>query len=167
MSLTRMARYRRQTRLEAPLEEVWQFHSTVEGLTAVTPDWFDLRVESITGPDGAADPTVLEAGSTVELSMQPLGVGPRQRWTSRITERERQDDLAWFRDEMRTGPFPHWLHTHRFRADGDATVMTDAVDYQLPVLPAAFAPLGRPFFEPLFAYRHRRTRQLLEGAAPR
>ena len=160
-----MASYRRQTRLDAPLEAVWQFHSTVDGLAAVTPSWFDLRVESVTGPDGAADPAILEAGATVSLSMRPLGVGPRQHWTSRIVERQRQDDLAWFRDEMLEGPFPRWVHTHRFRADGDATVMTDIVEYRLPALLGTLAPLGRPFFEPLFAFRHRRTRRLLGGAA--
>lgn len=159
-----MAQYRRQTRVRAPLDEVWAFHSTVDGLTALTPGWMHLRVESVRGPDSAADPGVLDAGSEVSLSMRPFGVGPRRRWTSRIVERERRDDEAWFRDEMVEGPFPRWVHTHRFAADGDATVVTDGVDYALPLLPRPLSPLGWPFFEPLFAYRHRRTRRLLGGA---
>lgn len=161
-----MTRYRRRVRVQAPLDDVWAFHSTVDGLTALTPDWMGLRVESLEGPDGESDPDVLDAGSVVRLSMRPFGVGPRQRWTSRILERERQDGVAWFRDEMVKGPFPRWVHTHRFTAQGDATVVTDLVDYDLPVVPPVLSPLGLPFFEPLFAYRHRRTRELLEAETP-
>jgi len=158
-----MARYRRRVRVRAPLEEVWTFHSKVEGLEALTPTWLYLRVESVRGPDGEPDPKVLDAGSVVRLSIRPFGVGPRQRWTSRILERERQGAVAWFRDEMVEGPFPRWVHTHRFTAADDSTHVTDTVDYDLPVVPPVLSPLGLPFFEPLFAFRHRRTRQLLEG----
>ena len=41
----------------------------------------------MTAPDGEPDPEVLEAGSRIKLSMRPFGVGPRQEWTSVITER--------------------------------------------------------------------------------
>lgn len=158
-----MTSYRRQTRVRAPLSEVWRFHSTVDGLVALTPGWMNLRVETVLGPDGEPDPEALGAGTEVRLSMRPLGVGPRQRWTSRILERERRDGEARFRDEMVEGPFPHWIHTHRFVADGDATLVTDLVEYELPLVPRPLSALGWPLFEPLFAYRHRRTRQLLEG----
>lgn len=157
-----MARYQRQTRVRAPLDEVWSFHSGVEGLEAVTPGWMRLRVESVRGPRGETDPPELEAGATVGLSMRPLGVGPRQSWTTRIVERERRRDRAWFRDEMVDGPFPRWVHTHRFRADGDGTLLTDAVEYALPFLPGPLSALGWPGFELMFAYRHRRTAALLE-----
>lgn len=158
-----MARFRKRSTVEAPLEAVWSFHSGVDGLVAVTPSWLHLRVESVTGPDGEPDPEVLEAGATVELSMRPFGVGPRQRWTSHIAERVRRDGLAWFRDVMLEGPFPRWQHTHRFRARGPRTVLEDVVDYRLPLLPGPLSALGRPGFEIMFAHRHRRTRALLEG----
>lgn len=158
-----MARYRRRTRVHAPIEEVWSFQSTVEGLEAVTPGWMGLRVESVRGPAGEEGSVLLEEGATVRLSMCPFGVGPRQRWTSRIVERVRRERVAWFRDEMVEGPFPRWVHTHRFRADGDGTVVIDDVEYVLPFLPGPLSALGRPGFELLFAYRHRRMAALLEG----
>jgi len=160
-----MATYRRETRVRAPLEPVWEFHSRIEGLEALTPGFMNLRVERVVGPDGERDPGVMTAGSRVETSVRPFGVGPRRRVDSVIRERERGDGVARFVDEMETGPFPEWRHTHAFFADGDATVVRDRVDYALPGGPVgrAVSPLGWLGFEPMFRYRHRRTRGLLEG----
>jgi len=65
---------------------------------------------------------------------------------------------------MRDGPFEHWAHTHRFVADGEETVLTDSVEYELPLgaLGRALGPLAVVGFEPMFRYRHRRTKALLE-----
>lgn len=164
-----MATYRRETRVAAPLDEVWAFHSGISGLEALTPGFMNLRVEGVTGPDGDPDPDVLEAGARIDLSMRPLDVGPRQTWTSVITEREEGDGSAMFRDRMEGGPFPEWVHTHRFFADGEETLVVDSVEYRLPGGPVGelVGPLGWIGFEPMFRYRHRRTRELLEGPTPR
>lgn len=158
-----MAVYERRSRVAAPLTTVWRFHVRAEALSAVTPSWMRLRVESARGPDGEPDPDVLEAGTEVSVSVRPFGVGPRRGWTSRIVEFERHDDAAWFRDEMIDGPFPRWVHAHRFHAAGEHTVLTDRVEYRLPVLPGPLSALGWPGFEAMFAYRHYRTRRLLAG----
>ncbi|MFB6255405.1 MAG: SRPBCC family protein [Haloplanus sp.] len=159
-----MAVYQRRTRVAAPLDEVWDFHSRVTGLEALTPGWMNLRVESVTGPDGESDPGILETGSRIDASMRPFGVAPRQRWTSVITERERNAGSAHFRDEMEGGPFRRWEHTHRFFADGNETVVDDRVAYALPfgAVGEAASRLARVGFEPMFRFRHRRTRELLE-----
>ncbi|MFB6130476.1 MAG: SRPBCC family protein [Salinigranum sp.] len=159
-----MAVYQRRTRVRAPFEEVWQFHSRAAGLEALTPAWMNLRIEAVRGPDGDPDPEVLVAGSTVRASIRPFGVGPRQRWTSYIVRREERPGAAMFRDEMRGGPFSRWVHTHRFFADGDDTLVRDRVEYELPLggLGRCAGPLARVGFEPMFRYRHRRTRDLLE-----
>ena len=165
-----MATYRRAVRVAAPFDEVWAFHSRISGLEALTPGWMGLEVAAVHGPDGTPDPEVLETGSEIEMALRPLTVGPPQRWTARITGRDRDEGSGWFRDEMVDGPFDRWVHTHRFFADGDATIVDDRVEYALPG-----GPLGRladPFavvgFEPMFRFRHRKTRQLLEsgGAGP-
>jgi ligand-binding SRPBCC domain-containing protein len=161
-----MAVYRRRTRVAAPFDEVWDFHSRVSGLEALTPGWMGLEVEGVRGPDGDPDPAVLETGSRIRMSMRPLGVGPKQRWVSRIVARERDDDgdEGFFRDDMEGGPFARWVHTHRFVAAGDETVVEDEVEYELPggSVGRAVSPLARVGFEPMFAFRHRKTRQLLE-----
>lgn len=157
--------YERATRVEASLEDVFEFYSSPEGLLALTPSWVDLRIEAATGPDGEPDPDVLEEGAAVTSSLSPFGVLPRQRWVSEIVERRTGDDVAGFTDVMVDGPFPEWTHTHRFVEDGDGTIVYDRVEYELPGGPAgrALAPLGFVGFEPMFRYRHRRTRALLEA----
>ena len=159
-----MPTYRHESRVRAPLAEVWEFHSKIEGLEALTPVFANLRVESARGSDGEPDPEILEEGAAVDLSVRPFGVGPRQAWTSTIVERREESGAALFRDEMRDGPFPHWVHTHSFYADGGDTIARDRVEYRLP-----FGDLGRlagPFavigFEPVFRYRHAETKRLLE-----
>jgi ligand-binding SRPBCC domain-containing protein len=159
-----MAVYQREVRVAAPFDDVWEFHSHASGLEALTPGWMNLELEAVTGPDGEPNPDVLAAGSRVESSMRPFGVGPRQRWTSVITEREEGDGTAYFRDEMEGGPFARWRHTHRFFEDGDETVVNDRVEYALPLgaLGRTVSPLAVVGLDPMFRYRHRKTRELLE-----
>ena len=160
-----MAAYQRRTRVAAPFDRVWDFYSRVEGLEALTPDWMRMRVEWVRGPDGEADPDVLEAGSEIRLSVRPFGAGPRRAWTSRIESREEGDGEAVFRDTMADGPFERWVHTHAFRDVDGGTVVDDRVTYELPFgdVGRALGPVAAVGFEPMFRYRHRRTRELLEG----
>ncbi|PSP93263.1 cyclase [Halobacteriales archaeon QS_4_62_28] len=159
-----MSVYERSVRVDAPLERVWDFHSKGSGLEALTPDWMNLVIEESRGPDGEPDPEILEAGAVIVSSVRPFGVGPRQNWTSEIVTREEGDDHAMFRDLMTDGPFRHWEHTHRFVADGDATLVHDRVEYQFPggSLGKAIGPFAYVGFEPMFRFRHRKTRELLE-----
>ncbi|AGN00011.1 hypothetical protein L593_00280 [Salinarchaeum sp. Harcht-Bsk1] len=159
-----MAVYERTTRVRAPFEEVWEFHATTDGLVALTPNWLGLKVEEVTGPDGEPDPAELVEGSEIQLSLRPFGVGPRRRTKSVIVERREQDGTAFFRDRMVEGPFSEWLHTHAFYAGEDDTIVRDRVEYELPGgapgrLAARAMVVG---MAPMFRYRHRRTRELLE-----
>lgn len=158
-----MAVYERSVRLPAPLEEVWRFHAAVDGLEVVTPGWFNLRVESLVGPDGQPKTGELDEGDEVTLSVRPFGVGPRQSWTSRIRRRELTGDRAMFVDEMIDGPFPRWHHTHRFEAIADGTRMTDRVEYRLPIGPASpLSGIAWPGFAAVFAHRQWKTRRQFE-----
>lgn len=159
-----MTVYTRSVRVGAPLEEVWEFHSSIDGLVTLTPDWMNMVVEDVRGPDGEPEPEVLEAGSVAVTSVRPFGVGPRQRWTSEIVEREREDGSARFVDEMTDGPFAEWEHSHLFFADGGDTIVVDRVEYAFPGgdLGRAIGPLGWVGFEPMFRYRHRKTKDVLE-----
>jgi ligand-binding SRPBCC domain-containing protein len=161
-----MAVYERETVVEAPFEEVWEFHSSADGLVALTPGWMNLRVEEAVGPDGERDPEVLDTGSKIKSSVRPFGVGPRQQWISYVTTRREGEDHAMFQDEMLRGPFPEWLHTHRFEAVDGGTRVHDRVEYRLPGGPIgrALGPFGVVGFEPMFRFRHSKTKELLEDA---
>jgi ligand-binding SRPBCC domain-containing protein len=157
-----MATYQREVWVDAPFDEVWRFYSTVDGLEALTPEWMNLRVEEVRGPNGETDPKVLEAGAKIRMSLRPFDVGPRQRWISRIVQRTEDDGAAMFQDEMDGGPFPDWQHTHQFYAGDGKTLVRDVVNYRFPALGETGSPLAKVGFEPMFAYRHRKTKELLE-----
>ena len=163
-----MPTYHRETWVDAPLDEVWEFHSRITGLTALTPDFLNLNVERVVGPDGEENPEVLEVGSRISMRLEPFGVLPGGSWTSVITEREYDPDAgrAYFRDTMEDGPFPHWEHTHRFyEGDDGETLVSDRVEYRLPggELGELAGPVSGPVgFEPMFRYRHRETKRRLE-----
>lgn len=167
-----MGVFQRQTRIEAPLERVWAFHSTVDGLKELTPSMANLRVEDLRIPDrdvedqlltDADGMAVLVAGTEMDLSVRPIPFGSRQRWTSVITEREAGESEAYFVDEMRDGPMPGWKHTHTFTAAGEETILNDRVVFR--------TPFGRPVDRIAalgmwlaFLDRHRKTREILGQA---
>lgn len=159
-----MPTYTRRTTVAAPLEDVWSFHSRASGLEAVSPGWLDLRIESVLGPDGERSPEILERGTELSLSIHPFGIGPRQYVTSVITDREREESTAYFRDEQVYGQFEEWIHTHAFFADGERTRLLDHVDYELPFgsIGRFATPVSAAVLEAMFRERHRRTRAALE-----
>ncbi|MFW6320211.1 MAG: SRPBCC family protein [Halohasta sp.] len=162
-----MATYRRRTRVRAPLEEVWAFHSDTDGLEALTPGWMGLKVESVRGPDGEPDPAELVEGTEIAMSSTPFGFLPESRWLSRIVDRREGEGYRMFRDDMLGGPFALWIHTHEFYGDGNETVLIDTVEYELPVggpLSDRLDSAAVVGFEPMFRYRHRKTKAILEGA---
>lgn len=178
-----MAVFDRETNLRAPLERVWAFHRSIDGLVAVTPDWLHLCVEGVDQPsyedqpsdvdqladqsadvDQSDDSRTLHLGTEVTLSVRPFGRGPRQRWRSRIEAARLEDGTAILRDRMVSGPFDHWEHTHAMYETRRGTRLRDRVEYELARVPAgtvvdAFAVAG---LAPMFRYRHRETRRLLE-----
>lgn len=161
---TGMPTFQRTTVVDAPLDEVWAFHSTIDGLRALTPSWSGLVIESVVGPDGTRGPESLTVGTGIEMQVSPLGILPGPGFTSEITRRERDDGEAVFRDTMVGGPFETWEHTHRFLAVGERTVVEDRLEFALPSSVALFTPFVHVGLAGLFAYRHRRTRSLLGGS---
>lgn len=159
-----MPTYSRRTRIAAPLDRVWAFHSTIDGLRALTPPWMNLRIGGVFGPDGDPNPEELYLGSEIHMAMRPFGIGPQQAWVSRIVDRDRDEAQGYFVDEMLGGPFSWWEHTHQFFGDGEETVLVDTVVYELPYgsIGELAAPFGRLGLEGMFRDRHRRTKAVLE-----
>jgi ligand-binding SRPBCC domain-containing protein len=157
-----MQTFERELRVNAPLEDVWAFHSTIDGLRALTPGWMHLRVEDIEYPERVREGHVLEAGTRIHMSVKPFRVAPRQTWVSRIDKRVEGDGYAYFVDVMEEGPFPEWTHTHLFYGDGDETLLRDSVEYEAPAGQLGAFGSGA-VMAPMFRYRHRRTREILGG----
>ncbi len=151
-----------ETVFDAPLERVWELHTSGEGLRRLTPSIFDLRIEEVRGA-GPADP--LPDGAEIDVSTNPGGVGSRDTWTAVVEASECDGEAPVFRDRMRDGAFPEWVHTHRFETVfGDETLMRDRIEYRLPtVLGPLVGRFGAVGFVPVFSYRHRRAAGILES----
>lgn len=145
-------------RLTAPLDDVWEFHASVDAVTEIAPDWLGLEVEYVDGSQP------FEEGTRIGMSVDPPGA-PRMTWTSIITDVEKGSREARFVDRMRDGPFPSWTHTHTFRAGDDGTYMRDRIEYSLPWWMLGW--IGEPFFglalKLVFRHRLKKTEELVSG----
>jgi ligand-binding SRPBCC domain-containing protein len=114
------------TRIEAPVQRCFDLACDVET---------HCRTAAFTGeravPPGRLSGN-LELGDRVTFEAVHFGV--RQRLTARIVEME---PPLRFVDEQERGPLRRLRHTHEFRAEGAATLMTDRIEGASP-----FGPLG-------------------------
>lgn len=159
-----MSNFNRDIFINAPFSKVWGFHSKIEGLKAITPNWMNLCVESIVSPDNSTNIEVLEEGTKLKLSIKPFGIGFKQNWTSIILERKRKNDTAFFKDKMENGPFKKWIHTHKFTKARGGTLISDEIEFKL--FNNKFNKITIPFVYSvlyiLFRWRHKQTKKLLE-----
>jgi len=141
----RTEEFRYRTRIEAPAEDVFRWHTRPGALERLTPPWEPVEVVERTGGINNGDRVVLR-----------VRLGPfSQKWVA-----EHRDYLEGrqFRDIQREGPFAHWEHTHCFEPDGPtACYLDDRIEYVLP-FGALGDKVGQQFvqrkLERTFRYRH-------------
>lgn len=120
--------------VNAPLDEVFAWHSRPGAITRLTPPWLPVTVaaEAASLRDGRAV-LALPGGLTWDAQHDPRAYDPPRRFA---------DDLASM--PLRAGLT--WRHVHEFcPAPGDSTQVTDTIITNMP------AALLRP----VLAYRHR------------
>jgi len=142
------------TALPLPVAEVFPFFADIANLDRITPP--ELAFRTLT--PGVA----MRAGALVDHEIRLFGVP--MKWRTRIA---RWDPPVEFVDEQVSGPYAEWVHTHRFRDDGQSgTVMTDSVRYRLPLAP--FGEIAHPLVRfqigRIFRYREKMIRQVLGTA---
>lgn len=143
-----------ETRLAAPVESVWAFHASAEALRALTPR--GRQVELI------SDDLAVVAGARHVIRVRQFGVP--LVWVARI---EVAEPPHRFVDVAERSPFRFWRHEHAFLQDGDGTLLRDSLEYELPLEPLgalAHALFVSRDLDSLFAFRHARTKELLESA---
>ena len=152
-----MPRLQFVTDLDASQECVWEFHSTLDALEALTPPGTKIEL-----PDPRP---ALELGARVAIVVTQPPVPFPLRWESVMTVWE--PPLRFVDEQGRFGPWKTWHHEHRFDdLGGGRTRLTDTIDYEPP-----FGPLGkiadalflRRQITAGFTYRHAKTRELLES----
>lgn len=138
-------RLEREQLLPRPLPEVIAFFAEARNLERITPPWLVFRVLT-------PEPIEMRVGTLIDYRLRVHGVP--LSWTTRI---EQWEPGAGFVDRQIAGPYRLWHHHHSFRAQGDSTVVTDVVDYALPLGALgefAHRLLVRRDLEQIFAYRH-------------
>ncbi len=138
-----------RTKIPAPAEFVFDWHTRPRALNRLTPPWEPVEVgEMCQG---------ITPGSRCEIMLR---AGPLKKiWIAEI--RDVQPGRQ-FQDVQISGPFASWVHTHKMIPDGEGcSILEDHVEYELPLGAAgqwAGAEFVRRKLERLFAYRHRVTK---------
>jgi ligand-binding SRPBCC domain-containing protein len=151
-----MPTFTRTLLINAPIEDVFDFHDDPANLPKITPPW--IRMEVLEQRGGGAQP------KQVRIRMTQFGV-LRQTLLVEFVAHERPHRLV---DVQTEGPFSRWYQERTFEWVDGRTRMTDSVDYTV-----GFGVFGaivdrlliRPRIEKMFAYRHARTRAVLEQQA--
>jgi len=144
-------RFETVTELGHKPEDVFPFFSAAENLERITPP--ELRFRIITEL-----PIDMDRGTLIDYGLRLEGVP--FRWRTEISEW----DPPWsFTDRQLKGPYHTWIHRHTFEPVEGGTLMTDRVDYRLPLWPLGEValPLVRRRIERIFAFRREAIRHIL------
>lgn len=108
--------------IERSLDATFDFFGDAFNLEKITPEF--LRFKILT-----PRPLTMRAGTIIEYSLSLFGVP--FKWQTLI---EQWEPGVKFVDRQLKGPYALWVHTHTFEAVGaDKTLMTDRVEYQIPM----------------------------------
>lgn len=113
----------REQQLSCDINEAWQFFSSPNNLSKITPDYMGFNVLS-----DVKDEPIYE-GMIIDYNVSPL-LGIPLKWRTRITQVE---TLKSFTDFQVKGPYKYWNHFHEFIPNADGVLIKDTVDYELPL----------------------------------
>lgn len=139
--------------LPLPRTEVFPFFADAGNLERITPSLLRFRVLTPL-------PLKMRTGTLIDYRIGLRGVP--MTWRTEITA---WDPPRRFADTQRRGPYREWVHTHEFEEQGEGTLMSDRVRYQLPgpTLLGRFANrlLVQPDVTRIFEFRHTALQQVL------
>lgn len=110
-------------RIPSTIGKVWDFISSPDNLKRITPDYmgFEIKTKNL--------PEKMYAGMIINYSVSPF-MGIKMTWVTEITQVQ---ELKYFVDEQRVGPYRMWHHQHLLQEVDGGVHMTDIVDYQPPL----------------------------------
>jgi ligand-binding SRPBCC domain-containing protein len=120
--------------LPYPRERVFAFFADPANLPPLMPRWQRARVERalyVAPPAPSTGGVAAGVGSLITISFRAIPWVPlRLEWDACIAEFRWND---FFCDEQRRGPFKYFRHCHRVRDERDGSIVSDAVEYELPL----------------------------------
>lgn len=137
------------TIFDAPLEQVYLFHTDTTNLPKITPPWIDVRL-------------VEKEDDTVSLVIKRFGIPTR--WKMLIT----QQYPHLVMDEMVEGPFTWFRHERRFFAlNKNQTRMHEMISFVLPfgLLGNLLFPFIKADMDKMFDYRHVMSQKIFKESS--
>lgn len=139
--------------IKSDINTVWKFMSSPKNLAAITPEYMQFEVLSDLGGG------IMYPGQIIEYNVKPL-LGIKLHWVTEITHVQ---DLQFFVDEQRFGPYKFWHHKHFLKQVNGGVEMFDFVHYQLPL--GLLGILGNELFvkkqlQQVFDYRFKAVDKL-------
>lgn len=110
-----------EQQVNASIEEVWDFISSPKNLKKITPPYMGFEITS-------ESPEKMYPGMIISYKVSPL-LGLKMNWVTEITQVQ---NLAFFVDEQRIGPYKIWHHQHHLEQNDRGVLMKDIVTYQPP-----------------------------------
>ncbi len=143
------------TRIQAPVEEVWEFYTAANAAKLLTPPEAHLELE---GP-----PHGITLGAVLSFTTK-TGTAKRH-WTLRVDHVERGRS---FRLVALKSPFKSWTHTVMLFDEQGDTLVEEKVEYQWksgPVGAIANQVSTEEKLDHFFKHRGRTARHLMESSA--
>ena len=134
--------------LPITIQEAWEFLSNPKNLKTITPDYMGFIIES--GADRPMFP-----GQIIEYIVTPV-LGIKTKWVTEITHVQ---ELHYFVDEQRFGPYSLWHHKHFLKEIPGGVEMEDIIHYKIPLgfIGQLVHPiLVKPKLDEIFDYRRKK-----------
>lgn len=113
--------YKRVQKINSTIDELWDFISSPDNLSKITPDSMEFKVTSDL-------PQKMYEGLIISYFVKPL-FGIKTTWVTEITH---INEKKYFVDEQRVGPYKMWHHIHMIEPIKKGVLMSDIVSYKLP-----------------------------------
>jgi ligand-binding SRPBCC domain-containing protein len=149
-------------KIPVSIEEAWNFFSSPVNLQAITPS--NMSFEIISNHQGEK----MYTGQVIEYKVCPILRIPMY-WMTEITHVE---ELKYFVDVQRKGPYSLWHHQHHFKKIEGGVEMIDIVHYKNPM--GFIGEIGnillvRNQLKKIFEFRFQKTEEIFgkwEGQTP-
>lgn len=141
------------TLVEAPIENVYDFHMDSHNLDEILPPWLDITPVSV--------PMEMKTGAEISYKVKRYGI--TMPFVIRILRLSRP---TLFSAEVIHSPLHNFSHAHYFKAiDENTTRITDVIYFPLPFRPLSliFWPFIKRDMKRIFEYRHRIAKELLKN----
>jgi len=150
---------KRTQTLPITLTEAWKFFATPDNLATITPKHLKF-ITLFSSGNGKMYP-----GQIIYYKLYPIPYW-RVSWVTEITHVQ---ELSYFVDEQRFGPYALWHHEHRFRETPGGVEMVDELAYAIPfgiVGRLAHALFVKRMLNGIFDYRYQILEQHFNPAKP-